>query len=112
MKQFLIVIGLVAVITGGIVTFVMRDADRASARQTQETQAIGFAATPARWWDGEENEEGHTLTFSWVDARNGVHAESMEEITWYDPQRTYKVCYDPADPADWKLYPSDHVCGS
>lgn len=112
MKQFAIVLGLVGLITAGIVVFVMKDEAARSKRLTAETQAVGFVATPVRWFDGEDNQEGHTLTFAWVDAAGGVHPQTMEEITWYDPARTYKVCYNPQDPKDWKLYPSDHVCGS
>jgi hypothetical protein len=112
MKQFVIVLGLIAAGVGGTTVLVLRDAAGDSRRQTTEAQAIGFAATPVKWWNGDENEEGHTLTFSWVDAANGVHTETMKEIAWYHPDRTYKVCYNPADPADWKLYSSDHACGS
>jgi hypothetical protein len=112
MRQYLIVIGIVAAITAGIVFFVMKDSAATSKRQTAEAPAIGFVATPTRWYDGDDNQEGHTLTFSFVDAANGVHAHTMEEVTWYDPAKNYKVCYNPQDPDDWKLYASDHVCGS
>lgn len=112
MKQYLIVLGIVGAITAGIVVFVLKDSAATSKRQTAEAPAIGFVATPTRWWDGDRNQEGHTLTFSFVDAGNGVHAQTMEEVQWYDPAKSYKVCYNPADPNDWKLYPQDHVCGS
>jgi hypothetical protein len=111
MKQYLIVIAIVGVITAGIILFVMKDSAAASARQSAEAPVIGFVATPTRWSDGDDTQEGHTLTFSFVDAANGVHAHTMNEITWYDPAKTYKVCYNPEDPNDWKLYSSDHVCG-
>jgi hypothetical protein len=112
MKQYLIVIGIVGAITAGIVIFVMKDAAGDSKRQSAQAPAIGFVATPARWHDGDDYQDGHTLTFSFVDAANGVHAHTMEEITWYDPAKTYKVCYNPQDPKDWKLYSADHACGS
>ncbi|HEX6373763.1 MAG TPA: hypothetical protein VF006_32850 [Longimicrobium sp.] len=112
MKQWLIVVGLVGTITAGIVLFVMKDNAAASKRQSEEAPAIGFVATPTRWHDGEDDQEGHTLTFSFVDAATGVHAHTMEEITWYDPAKRYKVCYNPQDPKDWKLYSADHACGS
>ncbi|HEU0298465.1 MAG TPA: hypothetical protein VFR37_03405 [Longimicrobium sp.] len=112
MKQYLIVIAIVGAIMAGILLFVMKDSAADSERQETEAPVIGFVATPARWSDGEENQEGHTLTFSFVDAANGVHAHTMNEITWYDPAKTYKVCYNPQDPNDWKLYSSEHVCGS
>lgn len=112
MKQYLIVIGIVGAITAGIVFFVMNDAAADSKRQSAEAPVIGFVATRARWHDGDDYQDGHTLTFSFVDAANGVHAHTMEEITWYDPAKTYKVCYNPQDPSDRKLYPADHVCGS
>jgi hypothetical protein len=112
MRQYLIVIGLVVVITGGIVAFVMKGESARSKRLTQETAAVGFVATPVTWSDGEDDQEGHTLTFAWVDASGGVHPQTMEEISWYDAGKTYKVCYNPQDATDWKLYPSDHVCGS
>lgn len=112
MRQYLIVLGIVAAITAAIVVFVMKDSAGDSKRQTAEAPVIGFVATPARWTDGEDSEEGHTLTFSFVDAANGVHAHTMEQITWYDPAKSYKVCYNPQDPKDWKLYAQDHACGS
>jgi hypothetical protein len=111
-RQFGIALVLIAALTAGIVGFVLRDEAARSKRLTQETPAVGFVATPAKWWDGDENQEGHTLTFAWVDAAGGVHAQTMEEISWYDAGTTYKVCYNPQDVADWKLYPADHVCGS
>ena len=110
--KFGIVLGLVAVMTAGIVTFVLRDEAASSKRRTAEAPAVGFTATPVRWSDGDRNQEGHTLTFAWVDAANAVHGKTLEEITWYRPEQTYKVCYNPQDTEDWKLYPSDHVCGS
>jgi hypothetical protein len=112
MKQYLIVIGIVAAIVGAIVIFVMRDSAAASKRQTAEAAAVGFVATPVKWFDGDDHQEGHTLTYAWVDGANAVHPESMEEISWYDPAKSYKVCYNPQDPSDRKLYPADHVCGS
>lgn len=112
MKPYLIAMGLVAVLTAGIVGFVLKENAAASKRQTAEAAAVGFVATPATWYDGEDNQEGHTLTYAWVDGGNGVHAETVKEITWYDPAEQYKVCYNPKDPADRKLYPAGHVCGS
>ncbi|HST61723.1 MAG TPA: DUF3592 domain-containing protein [Longimicrobium sp.] len=112
MKQYAIVIGLVAVITAGIVGFVMRESAAASKRQTAEAQAVGFVATPVKWFDGDDHQEGHTLTYAWVDGANAVHTETAKEISWYDPSTGYKVCYNPQDPADRKLYPAGHVCGS
>jgi hypothetical protein len=111
-KQYLTVLALVGVITAGIVGLVLRNEAARSKRLTQETVAVGFVATPVKWWDGEENQEGHTLTFAWVDAAGGVHPQTMAEISWYNPQTSYKVCYNPQDATDWKLYPADHVCGS
>lgn len=112
MKQYLIVLGIVGAITAGIVFFVLKGSAADSKRQSAEAPAIGFVATPTRWNDGEDDQDGHTLTFSFVDATNGVHAQTMERVSWYDSAKTYKVCYNPQDAKDWKLYPSDHVCGS
>ncbi|HEU4882564.1 MAG TPA: hypothetical protein VFT45_09975 [Longimicrobium sp.] len=112
MKQFLYAIGLVGLLTAGIVFFVMKDAAADSKRQTAEAPTIGFVATPTRWHDGDDYQDGHTLTFSFVDAANGVHAHTMEQISWYKPETTYKVCYNPQDANDWRLYPSEHACGS
>ena len=112
MKQFLLVIGIVGAIVAGIVFFVLKDSAADSQRQSAEADVVGFVGTPARWHDGDDYQDGHTLTFSFIDASNGVHAHTMEEITWYDPAKTYKVCYNPGDPKDWKLYSSDHACGS
>jgi len=106
------VIGIVGVITAGIVFFVMKDASADSNRQSAEAPAIGFVATPTRWHDGDDYQEGHTLTFSFVDASNGVHAHTMNQVSWYDPAKSYKVCYNPQDPKDWKLYAAEHECGS
>lgn len=105
----------VVVITAAIIGFVLWDEGKSSARRTAEAAVIGFAATPVTWWDSGDQRDvkGHTLTFSWVDAANVPHTQTMEQITWYDPARSYKVCYNPEEPArDWKLYPAGHVCGS
>lgn len=114
MKTLAATLGIVAAVTGAIVAVAMWSSARTSERLSAEAPAIGFVATPARWYDSsdEENVEGHTLTFSFVDAANGVHAETMEEVTWYDETRQYKVCYNPEDPADFRLYRAEHVCGS
>ena len=114
MKNLLLTLAIVGAITGAIVVYVLRDEAATSKRLSAEAEAIGFVATPAKWYDSldEENVEGHTLTFSFVDGANGVHAKTMEEVTWYDAERGYKVCYDPANSADFKLYRADHVCGS
>jgi len=113
MKGVLPAVGVLTLVAGGV-GFALWESKQASARQTAEARAIGFAATPVKWWDGTEQEDvhGHTLTFSWLDGRNQPHTQTMKEITWYDPARSYKVCYNPQDPSDWKLYSSDHVCGS
>jgi hypothetical protein len=112
MKQFLIAIGLVGALTAALVVWAMRDAAADSKRQTAEATAVGFVATPVTFWDGDDQQEGHTLTYAWVDGANAVHTETQREITWYDSARTYKVCYNPQDPSDRRLYSSDHVCGS
>ncbi len=114
MKSLMGVLGVVGAITAAIVGFVLWDASETSRRLSAEAPAIGFVATPATWHDSgdERNVDGHTLTFSFVDAGNGVRAKTMEQVTWYDADRTYKVCYDPADPDDFELYRSEHVCGS
>jgi len=112
MKQFLVVIGLVGVLTAGITVWAMRDAAADSKRQTAEAKAVGFVATPVTFWDGDDHQDGHTLTYAWVDGANAVHTEMQKEITWYNPDLMYKVCYNPQDPNDRKLYRSEHVCGS
>lgn len=113
MKPLAATLGIVAAITGLILFFVLRHEAAVSERLSAEAEAVGLVATPVRWYDSadERNREGHTLTFSFVDAANGVHAKTMEQVTWYDPERRYKVCYDPADPEDFRLYPAEHVCG-
>lgn len=112
MKSFLIAIGLVGGITALIVYFTLRASDAESKRQTAEAEAIGLTALPVEFWDGEDQEEGHTVTFTWVDAKNGVHQQELKEITWWRDGETWKVCYNPADPSDFRLYAADHVCGS
>lgn len=113
-RNFVVAIGAVAVITAAIIGFVLWDEARRSERLTDEAPAIGFVATPVAWDEGGDDgrQTGHTLTFAWVDAADRVHPQTMERITWYDEDKTYKVCYNPADASDWKLYPSEHVCGS
>jgi hypothetical protein len=112
-RTFVGVLGLVGVITAGIVGFVLWDEDRDSKRRTVEAEAVGFAATPAKWYDSieEENREGHTLTYAYVGPNNQVFSRKIEEVEWYDSGKRYKVCYNPRDGNDSKLYPSDHVCG-
>lgn len=114
MKSLIGAAGVVVAITAAIVGFVLWSESETSRRLSAEAPAIGFVATPATWYDsGDEREvEGHTLTFSFVDAANGVRAKTMERVTWYEEGREYKVCYDPADPDDFRLYRSDHPCGS
>jgi hypothetical protein len=120
MKQWLIVLGIVGVLTTGTIVTVMKDRATALARQSAESPTIGLVATPVRWsactrWRliicrAREEKGGHTLTFSFVDGANVVHTHTVERVTWYDPANTYKVCYDPRDPNDWKLYTSEHAC--
>jgi hypothetical protein len=107
-------LGIVGVVTAAIVGFVLWDEAKDSKRRTAEAAVVGFAATPQEWDEGGDDgiQKGHTLTFSWVDAASGVHTQTMERITWYDPGKAYHVCYNPQDPADHKLYPADHACGS
>jgi hypothetical protein len=107
-------IGVLAIITAGIVGFVLWDEARTSKRLSAEAVAVGFVATPDRWYDEskERDVSGHTLTYAYTDADNGVHTKTLERITWYDAGTTYKVCYDPEDPERQKLYPATHICGS
>jgi len=112
MKQLLIVLGLVGGITAAIVAWVLYDSAQDSRRQVAEAQAVGFVATPVTFFDGDDQVDGHTLTYAWVDGASTVHTETQKEVTWYRPEATYKVCYNPGDPSDRRLYSSDHVCGS
>ena len=113
MKQYVGAILIVGVITGAIIGFVFWDEARTSERLSAETEAVGFVATPAEWYDSgeEENVQGHTLTYAYA-VEDQVFPRTMEQITWYDSTVTYKVCYDPSDPSDSRLYASDHQCGS
>ena len=114
MKSYLVAIAAVGVITAAIVGGVLWNESKTSKRLSAEARAVGLTALAEEWYDSieEENVSGHTVTFSYVDAANGVHTEKLERITWFDPSKQYKVCYDPAQPADWKLYEASHVCGS
>lgn len=108
------IIGLVVALTAGLIGLTFWNEARRSERLSAEAPAIGFAATATEWWDSgeEEHVSGHTLTFSFVDAASQPHTHTMEQITWYDPSASYKICYNPQDATDWKLYRADHVCGS
>jgi molybdenum cofactor biosynthesis enzyme len=112
MRQLVWSLLIVAVITAAIVRFVLWDERRTSQRLSQEAEAIGFTALPTQWYDSvdERNVSGHTLTYAYT-AGEQVITRTLEQITWYEPERKYKVCYNPADPNDSKLYPADHVCG-
>lgn len=113
MKTYLAAILIVGAITAAIVGFVLWDNDRTSERLTSEARVIGFSALPVRWTDADDREvSGHTLTFAYLDASQRPHTRTVEQVTWYDPSKSYKVCYNPADPDDWKLYETSHVCGS
>ena len=103
----------IAALTGGIVGFSLWDADRTSKRLTVEAEAIGFTATPTKWWDSgeEENVEGHTLTYAYVGPGNRVYTRQVEQVEWYRDVNRYKVCYNPEDGDDSKLYTVQHVCG-
>ena len=113
-RPWLGVIGVVAVIAAAIVGFVLWEEGRASRRLSAEAPTIGFVATPTQWRDSgaERDVQGHTLTFSYLDAASNAYTRTMEQVTWYDPAKQYKVCYDPGNPDDWKLYESTHECGS
>ncbi len=113
MKMWIVIVGVVAVLTALIIGFVLWDERRTSQRLTAEATAEGFAATPTEWYDSskEENVKGHTLTFAYV-SDGKVYTRTLEQITWYEPTETYKVCYNPADPEDAKLYTAEHKCGS
>ena len=106
-------IAVVLVLTALIVGGIFWSESRTSARLSAETEAVGLVAHPAEWYDsGEEaNVTGHTLTYGYA-AGTAVFARTLNQITWYDPDTEYKVCYNPGDPADSRLYPVDHECGS
>jgi hypothetical protein len=74
---------------------------------------VGLTALPVKWDEGGDDgtQEGHDLTFAWVDAGNRVHTETMEHVTWYEAGVRYKVCYDPENPADWRIFPASTRCG-
>lgn len=112
-RTLLCTLGVVGVLTAGIVGFVLWDEGRDSQRRTVEAEAVGFAATPVKWYDSldEENKEGHTLTYAYVGPDNQVFTRKLVEIEWYDAGTRYKVCYNPRDGNDSKLYPADHRCG-
>lgn len=42
---------------------------------------------------------------------NKVFTRKMEQIEWYDSTKRYKICYNPRDGEDWRLYSEDHACG-
>ncbi len=99
-------------ITGAIVGFVLWDESRTSARLSAEAEAVGLEAIAAQWYDTskERNVSGHTVTFAYAVGEK-VFPRTLNEITWFDPAVKYKVCYNPADPEDSKLYPASHTCG-
>jgi YD repeat-containing protein len=109
-KTLLVSLLLVAVITGAIVAFVLWDEARTSRRLSEEAEAIGLTGTPTKWQSGDRNESGHTVTFAYT-AGDQVITKTLNEITWFKPEARYKVCYNPADPNDAKLYLADHRCG-
>ena len=112
-KMWIWVVLVIGGITAAIVGFVLWDEARTSERLSAETAAVGFQAVATKWYDSadEETVEGHTLTYAYT-AGEKVYTRTLEEITWYDSTTTYKVCYNPADPDDSKLYRADHRCGS
>ena len=100
------------VITAGIIGFVLWDESRTSQRLSAETEAVGLEAVPTEWYDNskERNVSGHTVTFAYAVGEK-VYPRTLEQITWFDPAAQYKVCYNPGDPEDSKLYPASHACG-
>ena len=99
-------------ITGAIIGFVLWDESRTSQRLSAETEAVGLEVIAIEWHDNskERNVAGHTVTFAYAVGEK-VYPRTLEQITWYDPAAQYKVCYNPADPEDSKLYPATHTCG-
>lgn len=112
-KAWALVLGPIAVIAAAIIGFVLWEDAAARKRLSAETEPVGLVATPVEWEEGGEDgrQEGHDLTFAWVDAGNGVHTETMERVTWYDAATRYKVCYDPANPSDWRMFETSVRCG-
>jgi hypothetical protein len=111
-KTYFWSIAIVLVITGAIVWLVLWDEARTSKRLAQETEAIGLTALATEWRDSDDRRvSGHTVTYAYT-AGEQVITRTLEQITWYDAGKAYKVCYNPADPNDSKLYPAEHVCGS
>lgn len=103
-------LGLIAVLGVAIAFYAFQD-DAEGRQRTAAAQVVGFVATPTKWQGAGGDRDGHTLTYAWVDGADSVHAERLERIGWYDPATTYKVCYDPENPSDRRLFPTAYVCG-
>ena len=112
-RSYLLVVVPILVITAVIAGGVLWEDARARKRLSAEAEPVGLVAAPVEWDDGPEDgmQDGHTLTFSWVDGQNQVHTETIEKVTWYDEANQYKVCYDPEHPDDWRFYPTTKQCG-
>jgi hypothetical protein len=112
MRAYVWTVAGILAVTGAIVGGVFWSEARTSERLSGETASVGFVATPTEWYDSgeEENVHGHTLTYAYT-VGSDVFTRTLEQITWYDPATTYKVCYNPADANDSRLYPGDHSCG-
>ncbi len=109
-KTWIWTILIVGGVTAAIIAFVLWDEARVSKRLSQETEALGFAALPVHWEEDDKRVEGHTLTYAYM-AGSQTFTQTLEKVTWYHPEWTYKVCVNPADPKDARLYRSTHVCG-
>ena len=114
-KTLGVTVGIFAVIiflTYGVIKWL--DA-RESKRLSAEAELLNLTSSPVEWYEsdkgGGENKKGHTLKFTYV-ADSKAFTRTYEKITWYDPNKKYKVCRNPADPNDSKLYPTEHSCGS
>jgi hypothetical protein len=113
MKAWIWSVSAVLALTGVIVAGTFWSEARTSARLSGETEAVGLTATPTEWYDSgdEANVRGHTLTYAYA-VGDVVYTRTLEQITWYDSAAGYKVCYNPDDAEDSRLYPGDHACGS
>lgn len=112
------VLGLLAVVllfAGSMAVTAVWSLSRDSASRPAEAQIEIISAEPVSWVDGgitsTEVRNGFRVRYSYV--VNGKQYTGISpQNTKYVPGGTYKVCYDPANPARNALMRNDFVCGS
>ena len=106
---YAITLGAIVVVVGGVLLLVKQKVGKESA----ETAVATTQSTQVRVHDASRDEEvtGYDWHVTYQVAGKDYALEEKGDVN-YDPSVKYKICYDPANPADGSLARPDVHCGS